>query len=136
MTDEQLFLLDTSAMLAFRSDEAGADTVERLLRQSEKTRHPLLASFMTRMELLYIIWRHDGEYEARRAVGMVDTFNIQWISCEPEILECAARLKSRGNLSIAGCWIAATAIIRRAVLLHKDPEFRQIPELREQFLSE
>ena len=45
------------------------------------------------------------------------------MSCEPEILEEAARLKAGGGLSVADAWIAATALSRAAVLVHKDPEF-------------
>jgi ribonuclease VapC len=136
MSNEERILLDTSAILALRSDEAGAGVVERLLRQAEKTSQPVLASFMTRMELLYLIWRHEGELAARRAIGMVDTFNIEWISCEPEILDQAAILKSRGGLSVADSWIAATAIVRNATLLHKDPELRRISEVRQHFLED
>ena len=136
MPSEKRIILDTSAILALRSDEAGAEVVEELLRQAEKTKRPLLASFMTRMELLYLIWRHEGELAARRAIGMIDTFNIKWIDCESEILDQAAMLKSRGGISVADSWIAATAIIRDATLIHKDPELRKIAELSPQFLEE
>ena len=75
MPSEKRIILDTSAILALRSDEAGAEVVEELLCQAEKTKRPLLASFMTRMELLYLIWRHEGELASRRAIGVIDTFN-------------------------------------------------------------
>ena len=135
MPSEKRIILDTSAILALRSDEAGAEVVEELLRQAEKTKRPLFASFMTRMELLYLIWRHEGELAARRAIGMIDTFNIKWIDCESEILDQAAMLKSRGGISVADSWIAATAIIRDATLIHKDPELRKIAEISQQFLE-
>jgi len=135
MPSEKRIILDTSAILALRSDEAGAEVVEELLRQAEKTKRPLLASFMTRMELLYLIWRHEGELAARRAIGMIDTFNIKWIDCESEILDQAAMLKGRGGISVADSWIAATAIIRDATLIHKDPELRKIAEISQQFLE-
>jgi predicted nucleic acid-binding protein len=115
MPSKEPIMLDTSAILALRSDESGADAVDELLKQAEKTNHPVLVSFMTRLELLYIIRRNEGELAARRALGMVDTFNLEWVSCEPEILDQAAILKSRGGLSIADSWIAATAIAVRAV---------------------
>ncbi|MDM7995769.1 MAG: PIN domain-containing protein [Acidobacteriota bacterium] len=135
MPSENRIILDTSAILAFRLDEAGADIVEELLRKAEKSGQPLLASFMTRMELLYIIRKHEGEFAARQALGMIGAFNIDWIPCEPEILDKAAILKSRGGLSIADSWVAATALIYRATLIHKDPEFCKIPELSQQFLE-
>ncbi len=134
MSSEKRILLDTSAFLALRSDEAGSEVVEDILRQAEKHKRPVLASFMTRMELLYLIRKHEGEMAARQAMGIIDTFNIEWISCEPEILDHAAILKSRGGLSVADSWIAATAIVHNATLVHKDPELSKLAELSQQFL--
>ena len=132
---ERKTILDTSAFLALRSDEAGAEVVEDLLRQAEKQKRPVLASFMTRMELLYLIRKHEGESAARQAIAMIGTFNIDWISCEPEILDQATMLKSRGGLSVADSWIAATAIVYHATLFHKDPELCKIAEISQQFLE-
>jgi len=55
------FVVDTSALLALRGDESGADRVEGLIAQAKRNRCELLASFMSRMEILYIVWRAEGE---------------------------------------------------------------------------
>lgn len=65
MNPETPFLLDTSALLALRGEETGADEVENLLRLGEKGGCLLMTSFMTRMELIYIIRRAEGEEAAR-----------------------------------------------------------------------
>ena len=135
MPDSGRVALDTSAILAFRADEPGANIVEDLLRWAKKSRAPVLVSFITRMELLYLIWRHEGEWAARQALGILDTLAIEWVSCEPEILDLASRLKSQGGLSLADSWIAATAIVRDATLYHKDPELRPISALSQVFLD-
>jgi predicted nucleic acid-binding protein len=87
------------------------------------------------MELLYRIWREEGEQEARGAIRLVDSFGVRWVTCEPEILEVASSLKARGGLSVADSWIAATAMTRKAVLLHKDPEFVEFEDIRQEFLK-
>jgi predicted nucleic acid-binding protein len=135
MDPERSCLLDTSAFLALRSDEPGADEVEELLRQREKGECLLLASFMTRMELLYLIRREEGEEAARQALRLIDTFDLEWISCEPEILEAAALLKAEGGLSVADSWIGATAIARNAILIHKDSEFTRFKNIPQKFLA-
>ncbi len=101
MDPERSFLLDTSALLALRDEETGADEVERLLRQAAQGGCSLLVSFMTRMELLYLIGREEGEDAAHHALRLIDTFNLEWVSCEPEILEVAALLKAKDGLSVA-----------------------------------
>lgn len=128
------FVLDTSALLALRGDEPGADRVEALLSQGKKNQCRLLASFMTRAEVLYIVWRKEGEEDARHALRLMDCFNVEWISCEPNILEIAARIKAHGRLSLADSWIGATAIAYDATLVHKDPEFEPLKEIRQEIL--
>ena len=128
------FVLDTSALLALRGDEPGADRVEALLSQGKKNQCRLLASFMTRAEVLYIVWRKEGEEDARHALRLMDSFNVEWISCEPNILEIAARIKAHSRLSLADSWIGATAIAYDATLVHKDPEFEPLKEIRQEIL--
>ncbi len=135
MPDKDLYVLDTSALLTLRSDEPGADRVEALIVRGRRGRAILFLSFITRMELLYRIWREEGEYAARDAVRLVDSFGVRWVTCEPEILEVASSLKARGGLSLADSWIAATAMIRKAILIHKDPEFVEFEEIQQEFLK-
>jgi predicted nucleic acid-binding protein len=135
MAPKNLFVLDTSALLTLRSDEPGADRVADLLSRAKRGSCRLLASFMTRMEFLYLIWREEGEEAAREALRLVESFSVEWITCEPAILEVAARLKARGRLSVADSWIGATAITRQAVLIHKDPEFTKFAEITQETIG-
>ena len=64
-----------------------------------------------------------------------DATGVEWVSCEPEILRAAARIKARSGLSVADAWIAATAVVRDAVLVHKDPEFRHARDVRQERLG-
>lgn len=122
-------------MLALRGDEAGADEIEGLLRQGESGGCSLLASFMTRMELLYVIRREEGKEAAVRALSLIDTFKLEWVSCEPEILETAALLKAERGLSVADSWIGATAVVRKAILIHKDPELRKFQDIPQRYIE-
>ena len=90
---------------------------------------------MIRMEVLYIVWREEGEEAARHALRLMDSFALEWISCEPNILEIAARIKAHGKLSVADSWIGATAIIYGATLVHKEPEFEPFKEIRQEILK-
>lgn len=135
MPPKNVFVLDTSALLALRSDEAGADRVEALLSQAKKNQCRLLVSFMTRMELLYCIWRRQGEEAARDALRLMNSFAVEWVSCEPGILETASRIKAKGGLSVADSWIGATAVVHGATLVHKDPEFTPFKDILQEVLK-
>ena len=134
MPVEIRFVLDTSALLALRGDEPGANRVQALLEQGKRSRCRLFVSFMSRMELLYLIRRKEGDEAAHEALRLVDSFSIEWVSCEPEILERASRIKADGAISVAGSWIGATAIVRDAVLVHKDPEFEPFKDIPQEVL--
>src|SRR5205814_2777683 len=118
-------VLDTSAVLAMRSNEAGADRVERMLRSARSGRATVLLSFMTRMELLYRIASDEGQEPAESAVRLLDAAGVEWVSCEPAILEEAARMKAGGGRPVADAWIAAPAAVREAALFHKDRDFER-----------
>jgi ribonuclease VapC len=127
-------VLDTSALLALRSDEAGAERVEAILRLGRRGKARNFASFMTRMELLYRVTATESEEAARDALRLIDAAGVSWVSCDHDVLEIAARFKARGGLSVADAWIAATAAVKHAVLVHKDPQFSALQEIDQERL--
>ena len=131
----ETFVLDTSAVLALRGDESGADQVEALLVRAKNKSCRLLISFMTRMEILYLTRREESEAAANEAILLLDSFPIECVTCEPDILKAAAILKAEGGLSLADSWIAATCIVRDAVLVHKDPEFSALEQIPQKMLA-
>ena len=135
MTAVSRFVLDTSAILALRGNESGAGRVEKILRGAHARRCRVLVSFMTRMEMLYRVTADEDEERAADAVRLLDAAGVEWVSCDPAILLEAARIKARGGLSVADAWIAATAVVRDAVLVHKDPEFRRARDVPQERLG-
>ena len=129
------YVLDTSALLVLRADETGAERVEALLTRAKRKQCRLLASFMTRMELLYCIQREEGADAAREALRLIDSFALDWVGCEPAILGKASEIKSSGRISVADAWIAATAGFYSSTLVHKDPEFAPLTYIPQEFLG-
>jgi predicted nucleic acid-binding protein len=87
------------------------------------------------MEILYLVRREENETAASETLRFIDSFPIEWISCEAEILEEASILKSGGGFSVADSWIAATALVHQATLVHKDPEFIKLKNIPQQILG-
>lgn len=76
------------------------------------------------------MWREEGEEAARRALRLMDSFAVQSVSCEPDILVIASQIKTHGGLSVPDSWIWATAITHGVTFVHKDPEFDLSKRLR------
>ena len=122
------FLLDTSALMALRDDEPGAEHVAELLTAAAPQRTLVHACFMSKMELLYRVWRDEGEAAGRLALEQCLALPIQWVESNPQLLRLAAEIKATSSLSVADAWVAAAARLMGATLVHKDPEFATLDQ--------
>jgi len=112
-------LLDTSALLSFIEDEAGAGRVEQVLKQATT-----LIPWPVLQETYYITVQEAGQAEADQRIALIKQLDVKilWDMDEATLLT-AAKLKASHRISLADAIIAAFAIRRGAVLMHKDPEF-------------
>ena len=113
------FLLDTSALLTLIEDEAGADRVELALKQPTT-----FIPWTVLLETYYIALQEVGTAEADRRIAFIKQLDVKilWDMDEPVLLT-AAKVKANHRISLADAIIAAFAIRKGAVLMHKDPEF-------------
>jgi ribonuclease VapC len=121
------YVLDTSALLTLRDDELGADRVAEVLHQAAKGKARCYGCFITLMEVLYRVWRDEGEANGRLAYQQCLALPMEWVRDDDALLLKAAELKALHPLSLADAWIAACALEQGAVLMHKDPEFQALP---------
>ena len=119
-------LLDTSALLTLRDDEAGADDVAERLDAGNRGAVPCRISFISLMELYYRVWQDEGRSQGRLAYEQCLSLPLIVVHEDAALLEKAAEIKATHRLSVADAWIAASAILLRATLVHKDPEFDQL----------
>jgi predicted nucleic acid-binding protein len=113
------YLLDTSALLTLLEDEAGAERVEQVLKQTQTL---ICAVSLLEVRYLTLQERSEAEADVRHALLKRSGATILWELDEPLILRAAA-FKSQHSLSVADAIIAASACRYGALLLHKDPEF-------------
>ena len=128
------YLLDTSALLTLRDNEQGAEQVANILMQAEEGKTTVFGCFMTLMEVLYRVWRDENEVEAKLAYTQCKSLPIVWVHESAELLEQASEIKANYRLSLADAWIAASAVLQDACLVHKDPEFELIDSIKQKSL--
>ncbi|HID95425.1 MAG TPA: PIN domain-containing protein [Candidatus Latescibacteria bacterium] len=120
------YILDTSAIFAFREDEEGCDKVESLLREAQAGEVEVYASFMTYMEAYYRVIQIEGEEAAKSMYAELKSLPIYRVDVNEAILLQAGEIKAKHRLSVAGAWIIATALNIEGTLVHRDPEFGQV----------
>ena len=125
------FLLDTSALLTLRDDEAGADRVAEVLNLASSGKAKCYGCFITLMEVYYRVWRDEDKVAGQLAYQQCLALPVEWMSNSETLLVRSAQYKAMYALSTADAWIAACAAEQGAVLLHKDPEFKPLPVMQE-----
>ena len=105
--------------MSYIEDEAGADRVEQALKQPTT-----IVPWPVLLETHYVTLQLRGQAEADRRIALIKQLNVKilWDMDESTLLT-ASRLKAEHRVSLADAIIAAFAIRRGAVLMHKDPEF-------------
>lgn len=112
-------VLDTSAIIAYLADEAGAARVQIL---KPKAAIP----FMAYSELYYLVWQRQGKPQADTLYGLVKSWEIPLLLPNERTLLTAGRLKATYKLGIADSYIAAFALLHKVPLVTKDPDYQAL----------
>jgi predicted nucleic acid-binding protein len=121
-----VYVLDTSAWLAFIENETGADIVFNLLEKARTGKIVIFVSFMSFMGVYYITLQERDITEAQVRLQLMNSLPILRVDSTEVLGILASQFKASYRLSVADAWIAALAKERDAILVHKDPEFEQI----------
>ncbi|AIE84417.1 type II toxin-antitoxin system VapC family toxin [Fimbriimonas ginsengisoli] len=120
-------LLDTSGALAALLNEAGAERVKAILLDAKNS---VGISALTLFEIDTAVFHQTGSREAAdRAVQGIQEAVAEVIPFTESIVHLARDLRHAATARIAtvDTLIAATAVDRRAVLVHRDPHFATLP---------
>jgi len=135
------YVLDTSALLAMLRDEPGAAQVLEILGSSlggevheppapygdeppaGAPETPVYLPFIAVMELEYRAERLWGRYQADRLSALVRAWPVELVESSPLWRREAAAVKAGHRLSLADAWICSLALIQKARLVHRDPEY-------------
>ena len=120
------YALDSSALMTFFEDRAGAEQVEELLAKAAEAKHPLAMSVVNWGEVYYSVWRARGERAAAAKLQEIAQLPIQVFDVDMELAKLAAGLKAQHNLPYADAFAAALAEARRATLITSDKDFERV----------
>ena len=123
------YVLDSYALLAMLSGEAGADLVRGLLRRAIEGEVGLLMSEINLGEVLYHTERRRGADEAGETLVEIESLPIELVSVTRARILAAAHLKANHRISYADAFAVALAQEHGAALVTGDPEFRALGSL-------
>jgi len=119
-------LFQSEGVSCREADEDGVEAVQNLLEKARKGDIIIFSSFVSYTEVFYITHQEEGEKEAQRRVNLMNRLPITRVDSSQELGLIAGKLKATHRISFADAWVAATAIMLNAILVHKDPEFEEL----------
>jgi len=128
------FVVDTSAILCVLFQEEGANQVVEILNAprgpGQRDRTLVFVPFVALMEMEYWLLQRLSPGEVERTMLMVGSWPVVITESNEEWRHRAARIKAENPLSLADAWIASLAMLEGADLVHKDPEFDRLSEMK------
>ena len=120
--------------MAVLEDEPQAPAVMEILDDATRGGTAVFLPFIALMEVEYVLMRRVQPDRVTAALSALDGWPAGVVESTASWRRQAAVLKASGGLSLADAWIASLAVMLDASLVHKDPEFDAVPELRSERL--
>jgi predicted nucleic acid-binding protein len=118
------YVLDSYSLLAYAENEQGAEFVEDLLKKALADRAELFLCLINWGEMYYIALREGGKERAELYKNTFARYPITVVEANKEITLQAAEYKAYNKISYADAFAAATAKIKKAILVTGDREFK------------
>ena len=122
------YVFDTSALLTYIENEEGIETVESLLMKALNEENKIFISTVTMIEVFYISMQEQGRTVAEERLSLIETLPLIQESLMPNITKTIGEMKAVKSMSFADCCIAGLSKSKKAILVHKDPEFEQVED--------
>ncbi len=126
--DLPVYVLDSYAILAYLSDEPGAERLQELLALALDGRCRLSLCLINLGEVLYITERCRGLDKAQIVLALLESLPLQFLEATRDLVLDAAHVKAAYPLSYADAFVVASARRQQATLLTGDPEFAAVQQ--------
>jgi len=125
----RVHVLDANALYRFLIGGPGADTVNRLFKESRDAEQPLRMSVINWGEVYYTIAKAKGFAETTLIMDRVKLLPLAVLDAGEAVTARAAQLKAGHGLPYADCFAAATAAKDHVLVTSDAKDFKKIPGL-------
>jgi len=119
-------VLDSYAVLAFLFKEGGHEIVLCLFEKAVEADKKLLIASPNWAEVRYMVERKVGAARWAEVRARLLGLPINIMEADQELAETAGEIKAFHKMSLAGCFAAALARLKKAEIYTGDPEFKAI----------
>ncbi len=125
------FVFDSHPLLKLFQKERGYEDVARLLRGIERKGARKFINAINLGEIIYITKREFGNQKKIEVLANIERLKFTILPVPENLIFQAADYKAEYSISYADCFVLASAIQNKAVIVTGDPEFRKVEHLGE-----
>ncbi len=119
-------VLDSSAVLTFLKNRAGAEKVADILTLADAGQREVYMCVVNWGEVFYSVWRAGGKKAAEQVEYEISRMPIRIIDAGMELTKIAVEFKAESKLPYADCFVAAVAKQMNAEIITADQDFLMV----------
>ena len=123
------FIFDSHALLKFFQKEKGYEKVVHLLEEIKKAGVTKYINAVNLGEIIYSTKREFGDQKKLEVLANIERLNFTILTVSNSLIFQAAEYKAQYRISYADCFILASAIEHKAIIVTGDPEFKNVEHL-------
>ncbi len=123
------FIFDSHALLKFFQKEKGYEKVIHLLEEIKKSGATKYINAVNLGEIIYSTKREFGDQKKLEVLANIERLNFTILTVSNNLIFQAAEYKAQYRISYADCFILASAIEHKAIIVTGDPEFKNVEHL-------
>jgi ribonuclease VapC len=125
------YIFDSHALLKFFQKEKGYEKVIRLLEEIRKTGAQKYISAVNIGEVIYSTKREFGDQKKLEVLANIERLTFSILPVPNNLIFQAAEFKAQYSISYADCFVLASALGYKAIIVTGDPEFKKVQHLTE-----
>ncbi|OGL47133.1 MAG: twitching motility protein PilT [Candidatus Schekmanbacteria bacterium RBG_16_38_10] len=123
------FIFDSHALLKFFQKEKGYEKVVHILEDIKKTGSIKYINAINLGEIIYSTKREFGDQKKLEVLANIERLNFTILPVPNSLIFQAAEYKAQYSISYADCFVLASALEHKAVIVTGDPEFKKVEHL-------
>ncbi|MBI4824243.1 MAG: type II toxin-antitoxin system VapC family toxin [Nitrospirae bacterium] len=120
------YVFDSHALLKLFQKEKGHDRIIRLLRNLSRLGAAKYINAVNMGEIIYTTKRAFGDQKKLEAIANIERLNFTVLPATNDLIYQAAEYKAEYSISYADCFVLASAVRYKAVVVTGDPEFKKV----------
>ena len=125
------FIFDSHALLKLFQKEKGYEKVIRLLEEIRKGGATKYLNAINLGEIIYTTKREFGDQKKIEVLANIERLNFTILPVPNNLIFQAAEYKAQYGISYADCFVLASGIEHKSIIVTGDPEFKKVEHLVE-----